>query len=128
MTGRDLPLEASPDSAPPPSTEPSTGVHRKPALGEVVALIPTAPAAPVAPAAQAEPPALALCGHPPGATPRRGLCHRCYRKLREADCPLPPKLVPGPATLDPLVSWVCSLPDDVRRRIGALLMETTDGP
>lgn len=66
---------------------------------------------------------LALCGHPVGATPRRGLCHRCYRKLYEAGCPLPPKTTPGPVPLDPLGSWVRSLPEDVRRRIAALIME-----
>lgn len=68
-------------------------------------------------------PTLALCGHAPGTSPRRGLCQRCYRKLLEAGLPLPPRLAPGPAPLDGLASWARSLPDDVRRRMLAALME-----
>ena len=102
MTARTCPTaDASHEVS--PLVAPATGVHRKVDPAEV----------------------LALCGHPVGATPRRGLCHRCYRKLSEAGCPLPPKLAPGPTSLDPLVSWIRSLPDDVRRRIAAPLMEAT---
>lgn len=80
-----------------PHEEPVTGVHRR----------------------------LALCGHDLGTSPRRGLCQRCYRKLVEAGCTLPPAGKPGPEATPALERWVRSLPDDTRRRIAALLMETT---
>jgi len=69
-------------------------------------------------------PVLALCGHCEITRAfRRGLCRSCYRKLREAGCPLPPASLPGPEGTPALERWVRSLPDDVRREIAALLME-----
>lgn len=66
-----------------------------------------------------------LCGHTPGASPRRGLCQRCYRKLLEAGLPMPPRLRPGPDPdrVDVVAAWVRTLSEDVRRRLSAALME-----
>lgn len=64
-----------------------------------------------------------LCGHTPGASPRRGLCQRCYRKLLEAGLPMPPRLRSGPDPADVIAAWVSTLSDDVRRRLSAALME-----
>jgi hypothetical protein len=67
---------------------------------------------------------LATCGHlAPSGSLRRGLCDACYRKLRAEGCPLPPK---GSRwdDYDGLAAWARALPDDVRRRLLAALMET----
>lgn len=77
-----------------PPEEPVTGVHRR----------------------------VALCGHDLGAAPRRGLCQRCYRKLVESGCPLPPAGKPGPDPTPALERWVRSLPEETRRQIAALLL------
>lgn len=65
---------------------------------------------------------LALCGHSPGASPRRGLCDACYRKLSAEGLPLPPRRSRWDDH-DGLAAWARGLPDDVRRRLLAALME-----
>ncbi len=64
---------------------------------------------------------LADCGHTARLVDlRRGVCVSCYRKLREAGCPLPPKRHRWD-DYDPLVAWAQSLPAETRARILAAL-------
>lgn len=51
---------------------------------------------------------------------RRGLCVSCYRKLRGAGCPLPPKRGRWDDH-DALAAWARSLPAEIRARILAAL-------
>ncbi len=46
---------------------------------------------------------------------RRGLCWACYRKLREANAPLPLRVCDRPS--DPIDAWVTLLPLDVIARM-----------
>ena len=57
-----------------------------------------------------------LCLQSPGF--RRGLCRACYRKLREADIPLPPAAKGGQRTF---VQWLRRWPEDVRARLRDVL-------
>jgi hypothetical protein len=64
---------------------------------------------------------LASCGH--RARPadiRRGMCLCCYRKLREAGCPLPPRASRWD-DYDPLAAWVLTLDNATRARLLAAL-------
>lgn len=91
------PDPATPATEPAAPTEPVTGVHRLPLA------------------------ARPICGHGTRVY-ARGLCRSCHRKLSEHGLPLPPCRSRWDG-YDGLAAWVRSLPDDVRRRLSAALME-----
>lgn len=69
---------------------------------------------------------LADCGHEARpADLRRGMCVSCYRKLREAGCPLPPKRCRWD-DYDPLARWAATLSPETRARILAALQAVSD--